>query len=112
VRKALQDGQLTEGQARPLINADPEAVEKVLPQILREEWSARKIEQFVVDLKQAKSAKLVERELAPRHEAAVQTWTKRFDTKVQVRSNTKGAGTITIAFKNDKEFDRISQLLG
>jgi len=112
VKKALQDGQLTEGQARPLINADLAVVEKMLPQILREEWSARKIEQFVVDLKQAKSSKAADKTLAPRHEAAVQSWTKRFDTKVQVRSNTKGAGTITIAFKNDKEFDRISQLLG
>jgi ParB family chromosome partitioning protein len=112
VRKALQDGKLTEGQARPLVNADPEAVEEVLPRLLREEWSARKIEQFVVDLKQAHKTKATEKSLAPRHESAVQSWTKRFDTKVQVRSNTKGAGTITIAFKNDKEFDRISTLLG
>lgn len=111
VRKALQEGTLTEGQARPLINADPEVIESVLPKILKEEWSARKIEQFIVDLKSASKATTA-KTIVPRHDRAVQNWTKRFSTKVQVRSNTKGAGTIVIAFKNDGEFDRISKLLG
>lgn len=112
VRKALHEGKLTEGQARPLINADPEIIEKVLPQLLREEWSARKIEQFIVDLKKTGSVKVSEKTVPPRHDAAIQSWTKRFATKVHVRSNVKGAGTITIAFKNDTDFDRISKLLG
>jgi ParB family chromosome partitioning protein len=111
VRKALQDGRLTEGQARPLVNADPEVIESVLPKILKEEWSARRIEQFVVDLKN--TAKTVASKVAvQRHDTAIQSWTKRFNTNVKIRSNTKGAGTIVIAFKSDSEFDRISQLLG
>jgi ParB family chromosome partitioning protein len=111
VRKALQEGRLTEGQARPLINADPDVVEKVLPQILNEEWSARRIEQFVVNLKDSKKAETNIAAVMPRHETQAQGWTKRFATKVQVRSNSKGAGTIVIGFKNDAEFDRISKLL-
>lgn len=113
VKKALQEGKLTEGQARPLVNLDAETVEKILPQILREEWSARRIEQFIVDLKNtgAAAVKKTAKPVAPRHDKATQAWTKRFATKVQVRSNAKGAGTIVIAFKNDKEFDRISKLL-
>lgn len=112
VRKALQEGRLTEGQARPLVNVDAETVEKILPQILREEWSARRIEQFIVDLKNTGATiKKTERPAVPQHEKATKSLTKRFATKVQVRSNAKGAGTIVIAFKDDKEFDRISKLL-
>jgi len=111
VRQALQEGKLTEGQARPLINADPEVVEAILPQILREEWSARKIEQYVVDLK--KTDKPVKAGVvAPVHDAAIQSLTTRFSTKVQIHSNTKGAGHIVISFKNDDEFGRITKLLG
>lgn len=112
VRKALQEGKLTEGQARPLVNVDAETVEKVLPQILREEWSARRIEQFIVDLKNTGAAiKKVSKPAAPQHEKATESLAKRFATKVHVRSNAKGAGTIVIAFKDDKEFDRIAKLL-
>ncbi len=112
VRGALQEGKLTEGQARPLINVDAETIEKILPQILREEWSARRIEQFIVDLKNTGAVvKKNIRPVVPRHDTATHVWTKRFATKVQVRSNAKGAGTIVIAFKDDKEFDRISTLL-
>ena len=112
VRRALQEGKLTEGQARPLVNVDAETVEKILPQILREEWSARRIEQFIVDLKNTGVAiKKAQKPAVPQHEKATKSLTKRFATKVQVRSNAKGAGTIVIAFKDDKEFDRISKLL-
>lgn len=111
VRQALQEGILTEGQARPLINADPDAVEAVLPKILRDEWSARKIEQYVVDLKKAKEAPEVGANKLPSHDAETQKLTKRFSTKIQIRTNAKGAGQIVIAFKNDEDFERITKLL-
>lgn len=109
VKKALQEGALTEGQARPLVNADLEFIEAVLPQILREEWSARKIEQYTVDLKKGK--KTDAKVFVPIHDEAIQKLAKRFSTKVQIRSNTRGAGQIVISFKNDDELDRITKLL-
>lgn len=112
VRQALQDGKLSEGQARPLINADPEAVEAVLPVILREEWSARKIEQYVVNLKKAQRPVEEGAVVAPAHDTTKDQLIQRFATKVQIRSNTKGAGQIVISFKNDDDFDRITKLLG
>lgn len=111
VRQALQEGKITEGQARPLINADPEAVEAVLPKILRDEWSARKIEQYVVDLKKAKEAPAAGPNKPISHDAETQKLTKRFSTKIQIRTNAKGAGQIVIAFKNDEDFERITKLL-
>lgn len=114
VRKALHEGKLTEGQARPLVNADPSVIETVLPQILAEDWSARRIEQFIVNLKKAKAdeTKEVAKKTAPQHEQAIEGLSKRFNTKIQIRSNTRGAGQIVISFKNDAEFERINKLLG
>ena len=112
VRDALRDEKLREGQARPLIGADPELIEAILPQIIREEWSARKIEQFIVDLKKAKKAHADTSETkAPQHDDTVQILAKRFAAKVQIRSNTKGAGKIVISFNSDSDFERITKLL-
>src|SRR5680860_1852793 len=55
VQEMLVEGSITEGQVRPLIGLDIETTKKVIPRILREEWSARKIEQFIVDLKKNRS---------------------------------------------------------
>ena len=113
VRQALQEGKLTEGQARPLVNADPEAVEAILPQILKEEWSARKIEQYVVNLKaDAKNAKT--HASAPAADDTVVThWRQRLGVdNVAIRTNSKGAGQIVIRFKSQDELKQIEERLG
>ena len=110
VKKALQEGKLTEGQVRPLINVDPEIIEQILPRILKEEWSARKIEQFVVGLKTT-SRKDGNTQKEPVHDIQTQRLIGHLRTKVQIHANAKGAGKIVISFRNDKEFERITQLL-
>lgn len=115
VQKALADGQLREGQARPLVNLDEEVIERLLPKILAEEWSARKIEQYVVQLKQAEAGK-PEKNSKPRvvqtpYASETKRMMKRFSTDVSVKTNAKGAGQIVIKFKNDKEFQRIQALM-
>lgn len=109
VRKALRQGKLSEGQARPLIGADSEIIDTILPKILAEDWSARKIEQFIVDLKKTNKSKN-----EPKTSAYLDTTeglTQRLGAKVQIRSNTKGAGQIVIRFKNDKDFERITKII-
>lgn len=110
VRKALQSGHLSEGQARPLVGVDQEIIDEVLPRILKEEWSARKIEQFIVDLKKEKKTPDPKKETV-RHQSTSKSIAKRLDAKVQIRSNTKGAGQIVISFKNDDDFNRITKLI-
>lgn len=110
VRKALQNGTLSEGQARPLIGADPQVIEEVLPRIVKEEWSARKIEQFVVDLKKEKKETTSKKE-ASKYQETQEHLSKRLTTKIQIRSNTKGAGQIVISFKNDDDFERITKII-
>lgn len=115
VQKALAEGKLREGQARPLINLDEEAIEHIFPKILAEEWSARKIEQYVVQLKQAEAAKpsknAIPKIVQTPYSNETKRMMKRFSTEVSVKTNAKGAGQIVIKFKNDKEFQRIQGLL-
>ena len=114
VKKLLADKLLTEGQARPLIGLDKEIVKRIIPKIIREEWSARKIEQFVVDLKKNSSDKKISSESQLRDKpygSQLETLKKHFKTDVAIRTNTKGAGCISIKFKDEKEFERIQRLL-
>jgi ParB family chromosome partitioning protein len=114
VKAALAEGRLSEGQARPLVNLDPAAIEEVLPQILNEDWSARRIEQFIVQLKKdgsVPSKKTVRRETGVPYEEDTKRLARRFGAGVSVKTNAKGAGQIIIRFASDDDFQRIKQLL-
>lgn len=115
VRDALAEGKLREGQVRPLVNVDPKIVKEVLPRIVDEEWSARKVEQYVVQIKKAKSesaTKTTPTVVSSPYEKEMNHFKKRFNTDISVKTNTKGAGQIIIRFKDDGEFQRIKKLLG
>lgn len=109
----IAEGQLTEGQARPLIGQDPNIIVKVIPRIIAEGWSARKVEQYIVDVKKsAKEGSEPTADVAPaQHEAAIEALRARLNAKVDIRTNTKGAGKIVIDFKNQDELERIKDLL-
>jgi ParB family transcriptional regulator, chromosome partitioning protein len=114
VRQALIDGKLREGQARPLVNVDPAVIRDVLPVMIREEWSARKIEQFIVQLKknaeQASESKKVNAAAMP-YKSDAERLVKRLKADVSVKTNAKGAGQIVIRFKNDDDFQRLQRIL-
>ena len=111
VKTAMIEGKLTEGQARPLIGADEEIIAKILDQIIKQDWSARKVEQFIAGLKNGVHTANSSGNTHDNFEQYTQQLTKRFTTKVQIKTNQKGAGQIVIAFKNAKEFERIEKLL-
>ena len=118
VRTALAEGRIREGQARPLINLDVETIESILPRILKEEWSARTIEQYIVDLKKERSNQPKAANGIAAKKAKNSTFTsqavrfeRRFATPVRISSNTRGAGQIVIKFKSADDFERISSKL-
>lgn len=114
VKDALAEGRLSEGQARPLVNVDPAVVEEVLPYILKEDWSARRIEQFIVQLKKDGTAAVKKATAAMSgvpYETETRRLAERFATNVSVKTNAKGAGQIVIRFKSDDDFKRLQQLL-
>lgn len=110
----IAEGQITEGQARPLIGQDVDAIVKLIPRIIAEEWSARKVEQYVVNLKKGAETEdtVKPAQLEARHEAAIESLRTRLATKVNIRTNAKGAGKIVIDFKNQEDLERIKELLG
>ena len=111
----IAEGQLSEGQARPLIGQDPDLIVKIVPQIIAEEWSARKVEQYVVNLKKGNVQDVSTAKkpaVETQHEAAIESLRTRLHTKVAIRTNAKGAGKIVISFKNQEDLDRIQELLG
>ena len=114
VRQALVEGKLREGQARPLISVDPAIIHDILPTMIKEEWSARKIEQFIVQLKknveQEHETKVASASAMP-YEADAERLVERLAAKVSVKTNARGAGQIVIRFKNDDDFQRIQKIL-
>jgi len=115
VQDMLVEGSITEGQARPLIGLEEDITKKVIPRIISEEWSARKVEQFIVDLKKNRTVP----EMSQDRQIKEQSYSKQLKliqnhlkTDVSILTNSKGAGRITIKFKNEKEFERLQKLLG
>lgn len=115
VQIALASGRLREGQARPLSTLDEATIKAILPKILKEEWSARKIEQFVVQYKkEGKSivaANKTKKNSAQPYEQEVDSLKKRFNVAVNVQTNARGAGKIVLKFKDEAEFRRLNDLL-
>jgi len=114
VRDKLVSGEMTEGQARPLIGLEESIIKKVLPKIINEEWSSRKIEQFIVDLKKNRantemsSARQIKEQPYKKQLESLKTHLK---TDVSINTNSRGSGRITIKFKDEKEFERLQKLL-
>ncbi len=107
-KQAVATGELTEGQARPLVGADPKLVATMLPQIIREGWSARKIEHLTSGVKPTTNKQPTVRTSFDEDSKQL---SKRFATKVRISASQRGAGSITIAFANDEERVRIQKLL-
>lgn len=115
VRQVLAEGRLSEGQARPLIGLDVGSIAAVLPRILDEAWSARRIEQFIVHLKKdalkPAGARHASYAVTAPYEKDTKRLVKRLGADIHVKTNSKGAGQIIIRFKSDSDFQRIQKLL-
>jgi ParB family chromosome partitioning protein len=110
---ALAEGHLTEGQVRPLIGQDEALIVEIIPRIIAEQWSARKVEQYMVNVKkQQKSADPIADDIAAQHNGRVESLKTHLKTDVAIRVNSKGAGNIVIKFKSAEELERIQNLLG
>jgi ParB family transcriptional regulator, chromosome partitioning protein len=112
VQEYVATGELSEGQVRPLISLDDETVMQIIPKIIAEQWSARKVEQYVVNLKKTSPNAQPTASAAAELDDRVQTLKKRLDTHVAIRVNSKGAGAIVISFQSHAELERLQSLIG
>lgn len=113
VQKAIVDGRLTEGQARPLIKMPTDVVEEMLPRIISEGWSARRIEQVAAHMRgEAQSEK--PRPVRPIDEAIVSRTTnfsKAIEAPVSIKQTKTGNGRLEIGFKDQTDLTRLLDLL-
>ena len=113
VQTALGNGKLTEGQARPLIDADEAIVQDLLPKIIAEKWSVRLIEETVRRRKAANSTNgsLKSKNENSTHEVDSKRMSARLHVPVKIAANAKGKGKIVLEFNDEKEFTRLRDLL-
>ena len=117
VKKYVYSGELKEGQVRPLLKVDKETVLKILPKIIEEGWSARKLEQFLVQYKKQlqepkeKSTKNLKNLTKMPFEQNAKRIATRLKTDVNIKTSARGNGRITIKFKNEEELKRIEKIL-
>jgi len=113
VKHAMVEHKLSEGQMRPLITASPEQIKVVLPKIIEEGWSARKVEQYMVEVKaRAKAANNAKvRSVSAESESRAARLSEKLGVNVKVRTNAHGSGDIVLKFKDEKELERLCSIL-
>lgn len=110
VQELLREGQLTAGQARPLLGlATPEEQVRLAERAVRDGLSARDME------REASAAPRESKKKAPRPvevntAAAAEKLTRRLQTKVEIRRRGKG-GQLQIHFHSEEELMRLYDLL-
>lgn len=109
-KQAVANGELTEGQVRPLIGADEALINDLIPIIIQEHWSARKIEEHIAAGRPALAKK--GRKPSTVRPQVHESLSKRFGANVTTLASAKGTGRIVIEFKSDAERERIEQQLG
>lgn len=108
VKQAVATGQLSEGQVRPLIGADSKLVAEILPKIISEGWSARKVELYITTSRPSDNRPNAKQPTSPQLN---QSLSKKYATNVTVQQSSKGSGRIVIEFKTTLERERIEKQL-
>jgi ParB family chromosome partitioning protein len=108
VQDLLRQGQLTAGQARPLLAMAPEEQEHIADLAVRTGLSARALESLSAGIRERpqRAARAPE----PHAEAAAERLTRRLQTRVEISRRRKG-GVLRIHFHSEEELIRLYELL-
>lgn len=122
IQLAIRDKKISMGHARAIISIeDPDTQFMIFEQILKYDFSVRKVEEIVRELSNPQP----EPEPVPEPVAEKPKKTNEigdyielqkhlsrcFDTKVELKRNENGKGKIVIAFRSDEELEKIIELL-
>jgi ParB family chromosome partitioning protein len=112
VQIAIRDGHISMGHARALINiSDKEQQLKLLQQIIVDEMNVRQTEELADKAKNSGNKEKKQTNFLPEHfKSKIKTLSQTLNTKVKVKRNIKGQGSVVIDFKDEAEFDRIMEL--
>jgi ParB family chromosome partitioning protein len=107
-KKALQEGQIVEGQARAILTIEDSKDQlKMLDMITRQEMTVRQAEEIARNWKQDKEliSKRVEKKISD-YQSIIDGLEKHLGTKVEVLNNAQG-GRVVIRFYSQEELTRI-----
>ena len=115
IQTGIRDEKISMGHARALLGAkDEETMLMIYDQILKYDFSVRKVEEIIKEYTGGKAEKKEKKKVLATNEdyALLQkSLSSRFATDVELQRNTKGKGKIVIPFKNDSDFERIIAIL-
>lgn len=114
IQMALKDKEIDMGHARALLAIDSPSMQlKLFKEVLKNQYSVRKVEEMVHMLKNGEDVQTAHKKIAAKAElpeeynVLKQRLTDLFNTKVQMTCSPKGKGKITIPFANEEELERI-----
>ena len=94
-KKAMVEHELSEGVMRPLITAEKSVIDKAVPLIVSEGWSARRVEQFIAANRKKSSFVAVKTDAQVKEEMVL---SEKYGAKVRV-----AARSVTFSCKDEKE---------
>ncbi|MBC8320787.1 MAG: ParB/RepB/Spo0J family partition protein [Bacteroidetes bacterium] len=115
VQVALRDNIITMGHARALITLPSTKVqEKILNTIIDKGLNVRQAEELarVITSPPAEKKKVSSSKFPEKFKDTPAMLSHKLGTKVNLRRNNNGEGTIVISFKNDDDLDKIISLIG
>jgi len=118
IQKAIRDHEISMGHARAIINVnDTETQIMLYKQIVKYEFSVRKIEDIVRKINSDEGQDKIEKqaEKAPKfpeeYEVLKKHLSKHFESNVDFKIDNKGKGRIVIPFNSGKDLERIIGIL-
>ncbi len=114
IQTGIRDKMISMGHGRALINIiDPTDQIDLYERIVKNNLSVRQTEDLVKHFKENhhQDSKLKKSNLTNSHKKAIKDFSTHLNTKISINRNVSGKGKITIEFKNDKDFERIKNLI-
>ena len=94
-KKIMIEKKLSEGVMRPLVSQEEKTIMKLLPRIVNEEWSARKVERYLTENTKKSSAKAIKRSAYAKDERIL---SEKYNTVAVIKGR-------SLTFKCKKEAD-------
>jgi ParB family chromosome partitioning protein len=115
IQLGLRENQITMGHARALINmADVEAQLKLFEEVIKNDYTVRKVEDLVRLLSQAEGTTKPDKKeqgVPAEYGELKQQLSNFFKTNIQFSRGTNGKGKIVIPFRSDEELEKIINIL-
>lgn len=99
VKKTMVKEKLTEGVMRPLVSRDEKTIRKILPKIVKEGWTARRVERYFAETTKKSSATAIKRDAYRKDEDALSA---KYNTVARISGR-----SLTFKCKNDSELRKL-----